>query len=127
MMPTWDTLTATWDDTDRVASVRAAALAWLAIPEGSTGPDVDAAGPVAAAVAAFVAGLPSIRLEADGTTWAPQTVLGATMLAARLIRRRNSPAGVEAFSDTGATYVSRHDPDVSLMLRIEKHAAPMIG
>lgn len=108
--------------------VKAAALAWLAIPSGSTGPDVDAAGPVSAAVAAFVAALPGTlaRQDADGT-WCAETRLGATMLAARLIRRRNSPAGVEAFSDSGATYVSRHDPDVSLMLRIERKAAPQIG
>lgn len=106
--------------------VAAAALQWLGIAADATGPDVDAAVPVSAAVVAFVDGLPSIR-RTDAGDWAPQTVMGATMLAARLIRRRNSPAGIEAFSDAGATYVARHDPDVSLMLRIELHAAPMIG
>ncbi len=104
-----------------------AALEWLAIPQGSTGPDVDASGPVAAGVVQFVDHLPSAPRNDDDGTWSPATILGATMLAARLIRRRNSPAGIEAFNETGASYVSRRDPDVARLLRMDAYAAPKIG
>ena len=50
--------------------------------------------------------------------------LGAKMLAARLVRRRNSPAGIEAFTPDAALYVTRHDPDVALLLGLD---APGIG
>jgi hypothetical protein len=50
------------------------------------------------------------------------------MLAGRLYRRRNSPAGVEAFSDLGgAVYVQRNDPDIALLLRTGAYARPMVG
>lgn len=51
-------------------------------------------------------------------------VLGATMLAARMYRRRNSPNGVEAVTESGTSYVARHDPDVSRLLQLDQHAAP---
>jgi hypothetical protein len=60
--------------------------------------------------------------------WPADTVLGATMLAGRLYRRRNSPAGVESFSDLGgAVYVQRNDPDIALLLRTGAYARPMVG
>lgn len=60
--------------------------------------------------------------------WEANTVLGANMLAGRLYRRRNSPAGVEAFSDLGgAVYVQRNDPDIALLLRTGAYARPMVG
>ena len=46
----------------------------------------------------------------------------------RLYRRRNSPAGVESFSDIGgAVYVQRNDPDIAMMLGIGTYARPVIG
>lgn len=52
-------------------------------------------------------------------------VLGAVMLASRLYRRRMSPAGVEAVTEAGATYVARSDSDVSRLLGLDGFAAPM--
>ena len=48
------------------------------------------------------------------------------MLAARLFRRRNSPGGVEAFTD-GAVYVARTDPDVAALLSIGPYKPPQVG
>ena len=59
--------------------------------------------------------------------WPDHVVLGATMLATRLWRRKDSPSGVEAFTDQGAVYVSRNDPDVAQLLRIGSYTAPKVG
>lgn len=65
--------------------------------------------------------------EAGVRAWAPRTHQAAVMLAARLYRRRNSPGGIEAMTDGGATYVSRYDSDISRMLRIDGHTRPAVG
>lgn len=57
----------------------------------------------------------------------PRIVEGATMLAARLFERRNSPNGVAAFGDGGVAYVQRNDPDVAQLLKIGTYAPPMVG
>lgn len=54
-------------------------------------------------------------------------ILGATMLAARLFERRNSPQGVAAFGDAGPAYVQRNDPDVALLLKLGPYAEPAVG
>lgn len=77
---------------------------------------------VAPAVVAFVASSRA-RLTVDGK-WTDTTELGAVMLAARLVRRRNSPAGIEAFTADATVYVRRTDPDVARLLRLD---APAIG
>ena len=53
--------------------------------------------------------------------------LAATMLAARLYRRRNSPEGVQAMTDAGAWYVARTDPDIARLLRIDQYITPQVG
>lgn len=60
-------------------------------------------------------------------TWPDRIVLGATMLAGRLWRRKNSPAGVEAFGSMGATYVMRSDPDIAQLLALGSWQAPQVG
>lgn len=50
----------------------------------------------------------------------------AVMLAARLVRRRNSPGGVETFGES-VTYVSRYDPDIGRALRTGLWALPGVG
>ncbi len=114
------------------ATLTTAALKWLGIAAGSTGPDVDAAGLVTPAVVAFVDRLPGLRTTTTTTEgnleWAPDVKLAAVMLAARLIRRRNSPQGIAAFTqEGGAAYVSRNDPDVAQLLRLGTFAAPRVG
>lgn len=81
-------------------------------------------------VNAWVARLPyASTTDAGGvTSWAADVVYGANLLAGRLYRRRNSPAGVESFSDLGgAVYVQRNDPDVAQMLGIGTYARPVVG
>lgn len=96
------------------------ALAWLG---GGSAADIDNAPTIAAAVVAFVDDLPGV----DAGAWDDREMLGAVILTARLIRRRNSPAGVEIFGDQGAVYVRRNDPDVAQMLRLDRWARPKIG
>lgn len=76
------------------------------------------------AVNEYVDGLPSInRIE---TGWAPSTTLGATMLAARLYRRKNSQNGIESVGDM-STYVSRYDSDIGRLLNIDTFHMPLVG
>jgi hypothetical protein len=59
--------------------------------------------------------------------WPPHVTMGATMLATRLWRRKDSPSGVETFTDQGAVYVSRNDPDVAQLLSIGSYSPPVVG
>lgn len=59
--------------------------------------------------------------------WPGDIILGSNMLGSRLVRRRNSPAGVEAFADQGAVYVQRNDPDVAFLLDLGAYAGPAVG
>lgn len=82
----------------------------------------DLAGPVAAVIAKVTA-----WTGVDVDDWPADVVEGALMLAARLHRRRNSPAGVEAFNEMGAIYVSRRDPDVAMLLGLGEWTPPRVG
>lgn len=94
---------------------------WSKEPEG---PIVD---DVTAAVNGFVNALPVVhRLPAD-QDWPAEVQLGAKMLAARLLRRRNSPNGVEALTDAGVTYVARYDSDIARLLKIDGSQKPAVG
>lgn len=53
--------------------------------------------------------------------------LGALMLAARVFRRRNSPAGVESLGEMGPVYVARRDPDLAMLLGLDTWAMPKVG
>lgn len=77
------------------------------------------------AVNEYVEGLPSIFRESDGS-WAPQTKLGAIMLAARWYKRKDSQEGTTLIGDT-ALYVARYDADVSRLLNIDSFSKPVIG
>lgn len=87
---------------------------------------------VVAAVNAYVIGLPiaqAANLEPAPEDWSawPRVILGATLLAARLHRRRNTPDGVAAFAEGAPVYVRRNDPDVAQMLAIGEQAPPRVG
>lgn len=73
-----------------------------------------------------VAQLPDVAAP-DVAIWPEYVVRGAVMLAARLVRRRNSPSGVEAMTDQGAAYVSRNDPDIAQTLQLGAYAKPSVG
>lgn len=81
--------------------------------------------PVIAAVDALVTSYN--EAPADGEQWPANLQLGAVMLAARIYRRRNSPAGVESMGEIGPVYVSRNDPDLAQLLKIGKYAPPKVG
>lgn len=60
--------------------------------------------------------------------WPADIAAGATMLAARLWRRRSSPAGVEQFAGASApAYVMRNDPDVAMLLKLGSWTPPQVG
>lgn len=65
--------------------------------------------------------------DAPEVPWPGQVPLGATMLAARLSRRWNSPDGVAAFGDQGPVYVQRNDPDIAQLLQLGDYAKPGVG
>ena len=72
----------------------------------------------------------SVNAQVDvwhGQPWPAGVKYGAIMFAARLYRRRNSVNGVEAFSDMGASYVSRFDADLDRQLLINAWTPPRIG
>lgn len=72
--------------------------------------------------------VPRVRaLAAPTDPWPDDVVRGATMLAARLYARRNSPTGVAAFTDAGPAYVSRWDPDLERLFGIGAYAPPKVG
>ncbi|NUL43736.1 hypothetical protein F7P69_00775 [Cellulosimicrobium funkei] len=80
---------------------------------------------VVAATNTYVEGLPSIDREEDGS-WSANTRLGALMLASRLYRRKDSPAGVMSLGDT-STFVSRWDDDLARLLNLQAWRKPMVG
>lgn len=101
----------------------AAVAGWLAVPEGHSERDH-----IASAVAAVNSWLSTFH-TADPVTgeYTPHVVQGAVQLAARITRRRNSPAGVEAFGELGATYVSRYDPDLDRLLALGAYRPLIVG
>lgn len=71
---------------------------------------------------------PRIALPPDPDSYEPDAEVyqAAVMLAARLVRRRNSPAGIESFA-MSVTYVSRYDPDIARALHADAWAHPAVG
>lgn len=80
---------------------------------------------VVAAVCSFVRTLPVAQV--DGDAWPAHVALGSTMLAARLVKRRDTPSGVAVFGDNAAFYVQRNDPDVALLLQLGAYGKPAVG
>lgn len=82
---------------------------------------------IIAAVNNLVRGLRVSEVAVGAETWPAKITQGATMLAARLFRRKNSPAGVEAFGQLGGAYVMRNDPDIAQLLQLGNYQAPQLG
>lgn len=112
-----------------VAEVRGGVVNWLRLPQtettGDNGKTLDT---VCASARAYVRRLPIVHdSSAEDDDAAEDVRLGVIMLAARLHRRRNSPGGIEAMTEAGATYVARHDADVSRLLRLDSYQSPQVG
>lgn len=63
----------------------------------------------------------------DQPEWPESITIGAVMLAVRLWRRKDSPAGVETFGQLGGAYVMRNDPDIAMLLQLGTWQRPGIG
>lgn len=91
---------------------------------------------VCASVTSYINGLPDVErvtvtetidgVAVETTTWGAETRLGALMLAARLYERRDSRGGVINLGES-ATYVARHDSDISRLLRLDVWARPKVA
>lgn len=66
--------------------------------------------------------------EVLGQAYRPdhEVTVAAVMLAARVYRRRNSPAGVEVMGESIA-YASRYDPEIDRALRTGFFSSPQVG
>lgn len=83
---------------------------------------------VVAATNALVRTWPcSAPAAVEGAAFPANVVRGAEMMAGRLFRRRESPAGVAAFGDMGAVYVMRNDPDVAMLLGLGSWSSGAVG
>ena len=100
-----------------------AVAGWLGIAENNDTERQHIAD-VVPAVNAWVA---TFHTPDDNGKWPAHVTRGAVMLAARITRRRNSPAGVEAFTELGPTYVSRYDPDIDKMLGLGGYRPIVVG
>lgn len=98
--------------------------AWLEITDDD---DDDLLEPVIAAVNSQVRTWRCSTAAVGQDTWPDRIVQGTIMLASRIYRRKNSPAGVEAFTSDGAVYVSRNDPDIASFLGLGVHQPPTVG
>jgi hypothetical protein len=56
-----------------------------------------------------------------------ETRQGAVMYAARQVRRRNSPSGIEVSIDGNPVFVSRYDSDIERALRTGTWNKPGVG
>ena len=81
----------------------------------------------AAAVAAVNSLVRGWLAPAPDGEWAPHHTFGATLLAARFYRRKDSPAGFQLQGMEAAAYVSRNDPDVAQLLGLGSYAPPRVG
>lgn len=93
----------------------------------TTGRDDAAIAEVLDPVDLLIRRLPIADTSRGLESWPADIALGATMLAARLHRRRNSPDGVSAFGDLGPVYVQRQDPDIAQLLQLGDYAPPTVG
>ena len=94
---------------------------WLKLTGADAGADVE---PYVAAANALVTRW--CTPDPDGE-WGPDVHLGARMLAGRLYRRRNNPAGLAEFAAEGPVFVQRNDPDIAMLLRIGAYTRPRVG
>lgn len=82
--------------------------------------------PIVAAVCDMVRDLPIASKALGEDTWPDRIVLGASMLGARLYRRKDTPDGVVDFGSDGPVYVQRNDPDIAQLLQLGAYSKPRV-
>lgn len=72
---------------------------------------------------------PDLFTTTDPPVYKPdgQVYRAAVMYAARLLRRRNNPAGSESFGDIGPTFPTRYDADIDRALFTGSYTRPGVG
>lgn len=109
------------------ATVKAVA-AWLSANEPGFTDDGQHIQVVVPAVNSWIATFRKPDVDASGAaSWPAHVQHGAVMLAARNVRRRNSPAGVETAGDGTAVYVARFDRDLDSLLGLGTYRALVVG
>lgn len=71
--------------------------------------------------------VPRVRDMDPAAEWPADVTTAALMQAARLFTRRRSPTGIQTYTETGAVYTPRWDPDIEKLLHIGKWAPPAFG
>lgn len=88
-------------------------------------------GRIVAAVNAWCLALPSAAVADGAPDWSGAQLQhiteGATMLGARLYRRKNTPDGVVSMGGESFAYIARNDPDVAMLLGLGAWAPPAVG
>lgn len=82
---------------------------------------------VDAAVDAVCSLVPTWLTPGGDGEWPAHQRYGATLLAARLYLRRNSPGGMAQFGTEGAGYVSGNWPDVAMLLGLGNYSVGRVG
>ena len=96
---------------------------WLYANDPAVSDDAAVIADVVAAVNAYVRSYMGAPVNDQ---WPEDVRMGATLLAARNVRRRNSPAGVESGIE-GATYIPSRDRDLDQYLRLGAYRRPVVG
>lgn len=103
--------------------------AWLALDETDTADDALVVAVCAMTEPYVLRCRPEWYVPGTFPSYVPdaETYQGAVMYAAREYRRRNSPAGVQAFADGSTLYVSKYDSDIERALRTGAYTVPRVG
>lgn len=105
-----------------------AVAAWLSANLPGFDDDAQHINAVVPAVNSWIKSFQTPLLAADGSRYWPEHVVhGAVMLAARNVRRRNSPAGVETAGDGTSVYVARYDRDLDSLLGLGAYRDLVVG
>lgn len=102
----------------------------IPVPDDGTPDAVWLAHSVGAVNALAADCVPRLRSGAElgnADDWPADIRTGLIMWGQRQFARRNSPTGITGYTETGATYVARWDPDLERLLRIGAWTKPAVG
>ena len=106
---------------------QAAVRSWLRLGDSEPVEEIDR---VCADVEIYVQiARPDMYDDAEPPVYRPDALVydAAVMLAAKVLRRRNSPGGVEAFAGIGVSYVAKYDPEIAQRLDLDLYRRPRTG